>query len=485
VSRDDYPLARLADFRRVRVTVTTSASTASEPDVAAWDSPYGTALTWLVAGSFFLAVGGLLMLLAAAQSISPDLFTIGASTSVGRIRPAAHVLLVYGGLGMLGNGVALDLARRAAKAPAGLDNVVRVAGAVTTFGVVASALAVLLGRSTGRVGFEMPRPLAVVLAVGQLLVLVAVLRTISRRARDEVHPSLWFVVAALFCAPFVILGGALPGVRGVNDEIVLSFGLAGLKLLWLVPLGIGIALYVVPSAARAPLHSRQLAVVAFWGWFLFAPFAGPMRLVNGPAPEWLETVGVAASIALGVPVLAALVLLFSTYARRTSLAHGADLRFALAGLVLLGLWALVTLPTAGRTAGAYLHATVAADGVAELAVFGVAGALVLAGVFHALPNVTGHRIANPRVAGNAVWLVAAGAAVVGLSLLVAGYVQGTLWAQGVRDGSATFFGQGFVDVTNAIRPLLWIRVAGEGLLALGWIAAFQQVFSTSTAGEEA
>ena len=477
------------------MTVTTSAPTASEPEAAAWEAPYGTALTWLVAGSFFLAIGGLLMLLAAAQSIAPDLFTIGGSTSVGRVRAAAHVLLVYGGLGMVGNGVALDVARRAAKAPASLENVARAAGALTTVGVVLSALAVLTGRSTGRVGFEMPRPLAVVLALGQLLVLVAVLRTVARRRGDsgdsgdggddgdEVHPALWFVVAALFCAPFVILGGSLPAVRGVNDEIVLAFGLSGLKLLWLVPLGIGAALYVVPNAARAPLHSRQLAVVAFWGWFVFAPFAGPMRLVSGPAPEWLETLGIAASIALGVPLLAVVVLLLATYARRTSLAHAADLRFALAGVALLALWGLLAIPTAGRTAGAYTHLTVAADGIAELATFGVAGALLLAGVFHALPNVTGNRLANPRVAGNAVWLLAGGVAVVALSLVVAGYVQGVLWAQGVRSGTDTFAGQGFVDVVNAIRPLLWLRVAGEGLVALGWIAAFQQVFSTSTAAD--
>ena len=291
-------------------------------------------------------------------------------------------------------------------------------------------------------------------------------------------------MAALFCAPFVILAGALPAVRGIDDEIVLSFGISGLKLLWLVPLGIGAALYVVPNAGRAPLHSRQLAAIAFWGWFLFAPFAGPMRLVAGPAQDWLETLGVAATVALGVPLLAAVTLLLATYARRTALAHGADLRLALAGTGLLALWGLLALPTAGRTAGAYLHSTVATDGLSELALFGVAGALLLAGTFHALPSVSGNRIANARVAGSAVWLLAAGATVIALSLLVAGYVQGVMWAQGVRTGVETFAGEGFVAVTNAIRPLLWLRVAGEALVALAWVVAFQQVFSTSTAGDE-
>lgn len=462
------------------MTVTTSPST-SESTAAAWESPSPSALTWLVVGVFCLALGGLLLLLAAAQSVAPDLLTIGASTAVGRVRPAAFLLIVYGGLGMVGSGVALDVARRLAKAPVQLEPVARAAGAVMTAGVGLAVGAVLTGHSTGRPGFEMPRPVAGVIALGQLLVLCSVLRTVSKRVTDEVHPALWFIVAALFAAPFVVLAGALPSVHGVNDELVVAFGLSGLKLLWLVPLGIGSALYVVPAAARAPLHSRQLATVAFAGWFVLAPFAGPVRLVAGPAQNWVETVGIAATIALAVPVLAVVLLLLSTYARRTSLAHAADLRFALAGVGLLAVYGVLVATTSGRTAGDLLHATVYADGVAELAL-AVAGAFLLAGAFHCLPSVTGNRLANPRIAGGAVWLLALGALTVALSLLAAGYVEGVLFAGAVRDGVAPT-GQAFVDVTNAIRPLLWLRVAGEALVVGAWLTAFQQVFSTSTSGE--
>lgn len=462
------------------MAVTTSPSTASESSTAAaWETPSPATLTWLLAGAVFLAVGSLLLVLVSVQHVAGDVFTVGAATTLGRLRPAAYTLVVYGGLAMLGNGAALDVARRLAKAPTQLDHLSKAGGALVTIGVIGSALAVATGHGSGRVGFEMPRPFAVLLALGQLLVLGAVLRTVAKRKTDDVHPALWFVVAALFCAPFVILGGALPRVHGVNDEIVLAFGLSGLKTLWLVPLALGLGLYAVPVSSRAPLHSRSLAMVAFWGWFLFAPFAGPVRLLDGPVQNWLESVGVAATIALGVPVLAYVALVGLTYARRTSLAHSVDLRFALAGTGLLGLWALLSMTAAGRTAGDYLHTSVFADGLAELALLGVAGALTLAGVFHVLPAVSGNRITNPRVGGVAVWLLAIGATVVVLSLLAAGYVQGVLLADGVRHGEQIEW----VRITDAIRPLLWLRVIGEGLVMLALVAAFQQVFSTSTAGD--
>ncbi|HEU0129487.1 MAG TPA: cbb3-type cytochrome c oxidase subunit I [Mycobacteriales bacterium] len=465
------------------MAVTTSPSTATESNAAPWETPSGSSLTWLLVGAVCLAAGALLLLLAAVQTVAPGVLTIGASTTVGRVRPAAFILLVYGGLGMVGSGVALDVARRLAKAPVQLERLARGAGALTTLGVVLSALAVLAGHGNGRTGFEMPRGLAVVIAVGQLLVLCSVLRTVAKRVTDEVHPALWFIVAGLVAAPFVIAAGALPRVHGVNDELVLAFGLSGLKLLWLIPVGIGTALYVVPAASRAPLHSRRLAVIAFWGWFLAAPFAGPVRLLGGPAQDWVETVGVAASIALAVPVLAVVVLLCSTYARRTSLAHDIDLRFALAGAGLIALWGLLAAATSGRTAGDLLHATVFADGLAELALHGVAGAFLLAGLFHALPIVSGNQLANPRVAGAAVWLLAGGATLVALSLLVAGYVEGSLWAQGVRDGLPNTGARDFLPVFDAMRPLLWLRAIGEGLVLLAFGAAFQQVFSTSASGE--
>jgi cbb3-type cytochrome oxidase subunit 1 len=465
------------------VAVTTSPSTASESSAPTWEQPSASTLTWLLAGVVFLALGAFLLLLVSVQTVAADVFTVGAATNVGRLRPAAFLLVTYGGLGMLGNGAALDVARRLAKAPVQLDNLSKAAGAIVTVGVVGSVLAVLTGHGNGRVGFEMPRPLAVLIALGQLLLLCSVLRTVSKRREDEVHPSLWFVVGALFCAPVVILFGALPRVRGVNDEMVLAFGLSGLKLLWLVPLALGLALYAIPVSSRAPLHSRQLAVAAFWGWFVFAPFAGAARLAGGPAQDWLESVGIAATIALGAGVLAYVTLVASTYARRTALAHGADLRFGLAAAGLLGAWALLAGTTAGRTAGDFLHASVASDGLSELALLGVAAAGILAGVFHVLPAASGNRITNPRLAANAAWPLVVGVLLVALSLLVAGYVQGVLLAQGVRDGSSVATGDAWVRVTDAIRPLLWLRVVGEVLVTFALVTAFQQVFSTSTAGD--
>ena len=463
-------------------TLTAARGTAPDAvpdDRPAWEKPSPVPLTWIVVGSAFLAAAGVLYLITAVQQVSADALTINGATSFGRLRPAAAALAVWGGLGMAGTGVAMDLTRRLVRVPVQLEKLAAAAGAIVTLSTAGGVVAILAGYGTGRPGLEMPRPASVPLALGLLLAAVVVLRTLGKRADDEVHPALWHVSAAVVSAPVLLLLGTLPRLSGVNDEIVRVFSTSGIALLWLVSLGIGIALYVVPATCRTPLYSRQLALAGFWGLVAFAPFSAPARLLSGPAQEWYETIGSAATIALAVPALAIALNLWATYSRRTAHVHAPELNIALAGTGLLLLAGVLGLLDASRTAGDFLHLTVFEEGLRELVVFGVAGAFVLAGAYHCLPALTGNRLANARLASRSAWTLAGGVALVALGLTVAGYVQGVLWRQAVMAGGAP----DWHVVTDSIRPLLWLRVLGEAGLALTWMVLFQQVFSTNAFGD--
>ncbi|HVF18997.1 MAG TPA: cbb3-type cytochrome c oxidase subunit I [Mycobacteriales bacterium] len=467
--------------------MTLTTSTTAAPSVVAgerrWSTPSAAALTWVTVGATFLVLGCAVMLLTALQQASPGFATLGSATSFGRLRPVAMTLVTYGGLGMIGTGVALDLARRLGRAPAQLELLARAGGALTTLSVVGGSIAILLGHTTGRPGLELPRPFSVPLALGFLLAAAAYFRTLAVRAEDALHPALWHLSAALVAGPVLLLVGTLPRRAGINDEVIRVFATNGLVLLWLAGLAIGIALYVVPHASRAALHSRRLAAIGFWGWIAVAPFCGAARLVSGPAQEWLETIGVAAAIALVAPALAIVVNITSTYAARTSLAHPADLRFALLCVGLLAVAVPGGALAAGRNAGDVLHLTVFAEGAAELMLVGVAGAGILAGLWHVLPALAGRRQSGADLAGRAAWWLGAGVALVAVTLAAAGFVQGALWTQSVREAGDSFTGDGWRVVADSIRPLLWLRVVGELLVLAAAVVVFQQVLSTSAFGE--
>lgn len=469
------------------MTLTTSAAPAgsatSESTAGAWSAPSGAALTWVTVGATFLLLGVGVMALTTVQQVSPGFATLGAATSFGRLRPVATTLIGYGGLGMIGTGVALDIARRVARAPGQLELVARIGGALTTLAVAGGTVALLLGHTTGRPGLELPRPFSLPLALGLLLGAVVFFRTLAMRADDELHPAMWHLSAGVVAGPVLLMLGTVPRVAGVNDEIIRVFATNGLLLLWLVSLGIGVALYVVPQAARSALHSRQLAALGFWGWVALAPFTAPARLVSGPSQEWLETIGVTAAILLVIPAIAITVNLFQTYARRTSLSHPADLRFALLGGALLSVAVSLAALTSGRNAGDVLRLTVAGEGAAELMTVGVAGAMLLAGVWHVLPGLAQRRHANPVVAARAVWWLAAGVGIIAMSMLAGGLVQGALWTAAVRDGGDAFTGSGWRVVADTLRPLLWARVVGELLVMAAAVTVFQQVLATTAYGD--
>ena len=449
-------------------------STKAAPDAAApaSDQPSGAALTWVTVGASLLMIGGVLYLLTALQELSPDVFQLGEATEFERLRPAAYALAAVGGLGMIATGVALDLLRRLGGGRLQLELVARAAGALTTLGVVAGTVAILLGHGTDRPGVDLPWPFAAPIALGLLLAAAVGVATIFRRPADRLHPAGWHLLAALAQAPVLLVIGMFAQTSGIRGRTTHVFAGSGLLLLWLVSLGIGIALYVVPTTSRTRLYSRDLSLIGFWGWVLLAPFAGLSRLLAGPTSDNLETIGAAASIALVVPALAVALNLLYTYARRTTVALPAELRMAmLGGLLLIIASAVAALePT---SVGDTVHDTFFTDALRELWLFGVAAALVLAGLYHCLPGMTGNRLANPRFAASHTWWLAAGVGLTFLGLAVAGYTQGTLLDVAGEDGVA----RGALDV--AARPLLQLRLVGELLLVAVWVAAFQQVFSTS------
>jgi cbb3-type cytochrome oxidase subunit 1 len=455
----------------VALATSTKAAPAT-PAADDWERPSAAALTWVTFGASLLMVGGVLYLLTALQEVSADVFDLGKASSFDRLRPVAHTLVFFGGLGMIGTGVALDLVRRLSRAPGQLDLVARGAGALTTLGVLGGCVALLLGHGTDRAGVDLPWPFAAPVALGLLLAAVTAVATMFRRRRDSLHPAAWHLLAALAQAPVLVVIGIFARSSGVTGRTAHVFSSSGLLLLWLVSLGLGVALYVVPTAARTHLYSRELSLIGFWGWVLLAPLAGMSQLLSGPTTDRLESIGAAASVALVVPALAIALNLVLTHSHRSSVAAAADLRLALlgGGLTLVAAVFAALEPT---SVGDTLHDTYFTAGLRELWLFGAAAALLVAGAYHCLPGLTGHRLANPRFAASHAWLIAVGVGLVFLGLGIAGYTQGTLLDVSGIEGVA----RGALD--DAARPLLNLRLLGELLLVFTWISVFQQVFSTA------
>src|SRR5438132_966757 len=74
--------------------------------------------------------------------------------------------------------------------------------------------------------------------------------------------------------------------------------------LWLTPIGVGSAYYLIPKIIGRPVHSYYLSIIGFWSLALFYSWAGMHHLIGGPIPGWLATASTVGSVMMFIPVIA-------------------------------------------------------------------------------------------------------------------------------------------------------------------------------------
>jgi cytochrome c oxidase cbb3-type subunit I len=279
-----------------------------EPDFAARQS-----ILWSIA---WLAGGVTIALIAGVLALKPGLSLGLPFLSYGRVRAAADTAVVFGWLGTVSFAAIFALIPRITDVQ--LHN--EPLGAATT---LTWAFVLTLGIGGLLIGFNQGRPLAEVGSVADLGIAVLLMMvlynagvTVVRRRERTLYVSGWFLLAAALLAPVIFIIGNLPVFSGVLDAIVSGFYVSGLQMLWLLAVGLGIAHYVVPVESGSGLSSVALARASFWSLVFAGGWAGTRFLVKGPAPDYLETIAVAMTFVLLLPLLSAAANLFATASDR-------------------------------------------------------------------------------------------------------------------------------------------------------------------------
>ena len=125
---------------------------------------------------------------------------------------------------------------------------------------------------------------------------VAGLLAWSGRLRAGVLRSHWYAAAALFLFPWIlsiahVMLFSAP-VRGVVQAIVAGWYAQCAWTLWLAPLALSVAYYVVPKVTGKILPSYEFASLGFWCLIFVGGLTGGRHLLGGPVPAWIPSVAV-------------------------------------------------------------------------------------------------------------------------------------------------------------------------------------------------
>ena len=210
---------------------------------------------------------------------------------------------------------------------------------------------------------------------------------------------------------------------------------AGFLHVWALGVATGLAYYVVPKASGQPLANRQLARVGFWSLLFGAVWMGPVQLVAGPAPEWLQ--GVAAVLGLAIPVASmanAVNLALTVGPEWKNIGRRPILASAIAGSAMAAMAGIVTGIAGFRSAAVLVAFTPFWDGVTYLLLFGAVILLFASFAWLAIPTLVGRMIDSQARASRLVRRIVLAAGATFLFLVLAGMAAGFGWAGAAYSG---------------------------------------------------
>jgi len=462
------------------VATTRAAERAPERSVP---TPTGLVRAHLVIAAVFLVVAVALLAVAAIEAAIPGTFSGIAPLSFGRVVPAATAALAYGWLTIAIIGASYHVLPRLTGRPLVGGGVATVALVGLTLGAAAGVGAIAFGMSEGRFFQEMPWWADLILLVAFALVAWVTTRN-AGLGRANLAPSAWYLVGATWWLTLLGVIAVLPGVGGYAGMIEGVFFRAGFLGPWLTAGAVGIAYFLVPKVVGGdPLEPTPLAAIGFWSLMLVWAATGPAQLVYGAGPDWLETLGVAASIGLVVPVT----VIVSDIALqiRGRPRDGGDrtaLRVLLAGTALFALVPFANLLLASRTSSAVLQFTTWVPAVDVLLLMGALTLWVVAFTVHLM----GADISGAR-RWVAVWHLRYSLLGLGLTLSglwTGGILAGFTWAGGANSGLFAAVGDGFAHTGARLQPYLAVAAVGVVVYALAQLLVVIIVLGPARSGPE-
>jgi cbb3-type cytochrome c oxidase subunit I len=329
---------------------------------------------------------------------------------------------------------------------------------------VSSPIAVLLGHIQFIEAGEQHLVADVFVTVVFVLMTAVVLGTVMRRREPKLYVTLWYWIAALVWTVlnYPLGNFILPYVpTGVTSAEMNGFYLHAVVGLWITPAGVGAVYYLVPVATRAVLYSHRLSLIGFWALAFFYPLNGVHHYLFSPIPDWVQTIAIASSMMLIIPVWAFSVNMWGTMRGQWSQWAG-PASYALKFSILGAVWYLITCfqgPTmALRHIQALTHGNDYNVGHAHSSVYAVFVIWGQAAAYLAVPRMAGRELWSTKLAAWHYWTQILGFSLMFLSLTVSAFVQGHMLQQA---------GSMWVETLDAIRPYWVLRTLGGTTMDVG------------------
>jgi cytochrome c oxidase cbb3-type subunit I/II len=439
---------------------------------------YATAL-WGIVGM----VAGLWV---AIQFYAPGAALNFAPTTFGRLRPVHTNAVIFAFVGnCIFTGVYYSL-QRLCKARMFSDKLSKIHFWGWQGIIVAAALTLLLGYTTGKEYAELEWPIDIAITLVWVVFGINLFGTIIKRRERHLYVAIWFYIATWVTVALlhivnsfeipVSLFKSYSWYAGVQDALVQWwYGHNAVAFFLTTPI-LGLMYYFLPKAANRPVYSYRLSIIHFWALIFIYIWAGPHHLLYTALPDWAQSLGTVFSIMLLLPSWGGMLNgLFTLRGAWDKVREEPVLKFFVVAVTCYGMATFEGPMLALKNVNAISHYTDWTIAHVHIGGLGWNGFMAFGMLYWLIPRMWGTTLYSKKLATNHFWLGTIGIVIYAVPLYWAGFTQAQMWKTFTEEGQLKFQ---FLETVTHIIPMYITRSVGGSLYLLGALIMVFNLYKT-------
>jgi cytochrome c oxidase cbb3-type subunit 1 len=436
-------------------------------------------------------VGMLVGVVIAAQLAWPALNFDTAWFSYGRLRPlhTNAVIFAFGGSALFAS--SYYVVQRTCHVRLAFGRLAEFTFWGWTAIIVAAAITLPLGYTTGKEYAELEWPIDIAIAVVWISYALVFFGTIWKRQVKHIYVANWFFGSFILTVALlhIVNSAEVPAgpfksysvYAGVQDAMVQWWYGHNAVGFFLTAGFLGMMYYFVPKQVGKPIYSYRLSIVHFWALIFTYMWAGPHHLHYTALPDWAQSLGMVFSLILLAPswggMINGIMTLSGAWDR---LRTDPILKFLIVSLSFYGMATFEGPMMSIKTVNALSHYTDWTVGHVHAGALGWVAMITIGCTYFLIPRVFGRSgMYSTRLITLHFWITTIGIVLYISAMWIAGVMQGLMWRAVNDDGTLTYT---FVEGVKATWPYYVVRLVGGVLVLAGMFVMAWNAWKTIALG---
>src|SRR6478736_1862188 len=421
-------------------------------------------------------VGMLAGLLAAIQLYLPGANFNNPVTTFGRVRPVHTNAVIFA---FVGNGIFMGVyysLQRLCKTRMFSDKLSKLHFWGWQLIIVAAALTLLAGRTTGKEYAELEWPIDIASTIVWVLFGINMFGTILKRRESHLYVAIWFYIGTWVTVAMlhIVNSFEIPvsflksysWYAGVQDALVQWWYGHNAVAFFLTTPYLGLMYYFLPKAADRPVFSYRLSIIHFWALIFVYIWAGPHHLLYTALPDWAQSLGMVFSVMLIAPswggMLNGLLTLRGAWDK---VRQDPMLKFMVVAITAYGMATLEGPTLAIKSVNSLSHYTDWTIAHVHTGALGWNGFLTFSVLYWLFPRLYNTKLWSTELANGHFWIGLLGMMFYVVPLYASGITQGLMWKQFNKDGFLQY--PNFLETVIRLVPMYQLRAVGGLLYIVG------------------